>query len=160
MHACRRPANYCDTCKRGFRDPYSLLRHMMQSKLHKANQHDAFSALLDVVSDDTPAGHADAAKPKAKLAPQDDVPSMPSRLLLVLLRLSRLLLLRLKCWMNKACSDTAMHGDPGIMPVLCWIPVDPGCFLGAGIVIPAHSGVWDRDPGWVPGQRHLCLSCI
>ena len=35
-----------------------------------------------------------------------------------------------------------MHGDPGIMPVLCWIPVDPGCFLGAGIVIPAHFGVW------------------
>ena len=88
MNVCRRPTNYCDTCKRGFRDPYSLLRHMMQGKLHKANQHDAFSALLDVVSDDTPAGHADAAKPKAKLAPQDDVPSMPSRLLLVLLRLS------------------------------------------------------------------------
>ena len=42
---------------------------MMQGKLHKANQHDAFSALLDVVSDDTPAGHADAAKPKARLAP-------------------------------------------------------------------------------------------
>jgi hypothetical protein len=42
------------------------------------------------------------------------------------------------------------------MPVLCRIPVDPGCFLGAGIVIPAHFGVWDRDPGWVPGQRHLC----
>jgi hypothetical protein len=42
------------------------------------------------------------------------------------------------------------------MPVLCQIPVDPGCFLGAGIVIPAHFGVWDRDPGWVPGQRHLC----
>ena len=39
------------------------------------------------------------------------------------------------------------------MPVLCRIPVDPGCFLGAGIVIPAHFGVWDRDPGWVPGQR-------
>ena len=48
-----------------------------------------------------------------------------------------------------------MHGDPGIMPVLCWIPVDPGCFLGAGIVIPAHFGVWDRDPGWVPGHRTL-----
>ena len=69
--------------------------YMMQGKLHKANQHDAFSALLDVVSDGTPAGHADAAKPKAKLVPQDDVPSMPSRLLLVLLRLSRLSLLRL-----------------------------------------------------------------
>ena len=41
------------------------------------------------------------------------------------------------------------------MPLLCWIPVDPGCFLGAGIVIPAHFGVWDNDPGWVPGQRHL-----
>ena len=42
------------------------------------------------------------------------------------------------------------------MPVLCRIPVDPGCFLGAGIVIPAHFGVWDRDPGWVPGHRALC----
>jgi len=78
MNPQRRPTNYCDTCKRGFRDPYSLLRHMMQSKLHKANQLDAFSALLDVVSDDTPAVHADAAKPKAKLVPRDDVPSMPT----------------------------------------------------------------------------------
>ena len=49
-----------------------------------------------------------------------------------------------------------MHGDPGIMPVLCWAPVDPGnFFLGAGIVLPAHFGVWDRDPGWVPGHRPL-----
>ena len=46
------------------------------------------------------------------------------------------------------------------MPVLCRIPVDPGCFLGAGIVIPAHFGVWDRDPGWVPGQRHLCAGAL
>ena len=45
--------------------------------------HNAFSALLDVVSNGTPAGHADAAKPKGKLASQDDVPSMPPRLLLV-----------------------------------------------------------------------------
>ena len=130
MNACRRPTDYCDMCKRGFRDPYSLLRHMMQGKLHKANQHDAFSALLDVVSDDTPAGHADAAKPKAKLAPQDDVPSMPSRLLLVLLRLSGLLLLRLKCWMNKAVMQPCM-GIPGSclfcvgsqwIPAVFWVP--------------------------------------
>ena len=48
------------------------------------------------------------------------------------------------------------------MPLLCWIPVDPGCFLGAGIVIPAHFGVWDNDPGWVPGHRTLCYAacCI
>ena len=77
------------------------------------------------------------------------------RLLLLLLRrtLSMLPPLRL-LHLNR--SSKANLGSPGIVPFLCWIPVDPGCFLGAGIVIPAHFGVWDRDPRWVPGQCHLC----
>ena len=31
----RRPSSSCETCKREFRDPYSLLRHMQQSKVHQ-----------------------------------------------------------------------------------------------------------------------------
>ena len=53
-----------------------------------------------------------------------------------------------------------MHGDPGIMPVLGWIPVDPSCFLGARIVILAHFGVWDCEPGWVPGHRMLWATAL
>merc|ERR1711918_94080 len=56
---------------------------MMQSKLHKANQHDAFSALLDVVSDDIPAGQKAAeSKPTLKTtqtihAEDESMPSTP-----------------------------------------------------------------------------------
>jgi len=35
MNPNRRPTSFCETCKRDFRDPYSLLRHMQQSKLHQ-----------------------------------------------------------------------------------------------------------------------------
>ena len=34
--------------------------------------------------------------------------------------------------------------------------MDPSCFFGAGIQIPAHFGFWDNDPSGVLGYWNPC----
>ena len=75
LNPARRPENVCAVCQRAFRDPYSLLRHIAQSKLHKTNLQSPFSVLLSVAAIDDAASESSTAHMSTSAA--TSVPTTP-----------------------------------------------------------------------------------